>query len=418
MVDDSGGRRVRDVCTAPASVPTVLAVVDYFLPGFKAGGPVRAVANLVTALAPEFRFLVLCRDRDLGDAAPYPGIRPGEWTHAGHYHVRYVPPGRVSLKGMRSELEGIRFDVLYLNSLFSAFTYRLLMLRRLGRLPDVPVVLAPRGELASAALRLKPWRKRAFLRAAKGLSLYRGLRWQASSFHEREDIARFLRWIGDEDAPVALARERPAAFAAPVGRLPKEQGRLRLLFLSRINRMKNLVGALEVLAQVTSEVDFMVCGPVEDVEYWNSCLSAVRRLPPNVTVTYGGEVTPAEVPRVLARHDLLFLPTLGENYGHVVLEALAAGCPVLISDRTPWRDLAEAGVGWDIPLEDRAAFIAALERAAALGRAAHATMVERAVDYARNVAGDASVLEENRALFHGCRSPKNRRGGQPWGGSA
>jgi glycosyltransferase involved in cell wall biosynthesis len=408
---------MNDARTAARAAPAVLAVVDYFLPGFKAGGPVRAVANLVTALAPDFRFSVLCRDRDLGDAEAYCGVPSGQWTQTGEFHVRYVPPARLTMQGLSSELEGTHFDVLYLNSLFSAFTYRLLMLRRLGHLPDVPVVLAPRGELASAALRLKPWRKRAYLRAARAMSLYRGLRWQASSNHEREDIARLLRWIGDENAHVTLARELPAAFAEPVGRLPKEQGRLRLLFLSRINRMKNLMGALELLAQVTSEVDFTVCGPVEDVEYWNICLAAAGRLPPNVTMTYGGEVMPADVPRVLSRHDLLFLPTLGENYGHVVVEALAAGCPVLVSDRTPWRSLAEAGVGWDIPLADRVAFISALECAAALDRVEHTNMVDRALRYARNVAGDASVVEENRTVFHGCMSSDNRRHGHPSGAS-
>ncbi len=40
------------------------------------------------------------------------------------------------------------------------------------------------------------------------------------------------------------------------------------------------------------------------------------------------------------------LQTLGENYGHVIIEALSAGCPCIISDSTPWKSLEESGIGF------------------------------------------------------------------------
>ena len=39
-----------------------------------------------------------------------------------------------------------------------------------------------------------------------------------------------------------------------------------------------------------------------------------------------------------------------------------AGLPVVISDRTPWRNLEQSGVGADLLLEDEAAFLRALAR--------------------------------------------------------
>ena len=61
----------------------------------------------------------------------------------------------------------------------------------------------------------------------------------------------------------------------------------------------------------------------------------------------------------LAKNDLFFFPAHGENYGHVIAEAMAAGCPVLISDQTAWRNLEEKGAGWDLPLDAPGRFRAA-----------------------------------------------------------
>jgi glycosyltransferase involved in cell wall biosynthesis len=46
----------------------------------------------------------------------------------------------------------------------------------------------------------------------------------------------------------------------------------------------------------------------------------------------------------------MVLPTYNENFGYVILEALLAGCPVILSDQPPWRDLEARQVGWTIPL--------------------------------------------------------------------
>lgn len=50
------------------------------------------------------------------------------------------------------------------------------------------------------------------------------------------------------------------------------------------------------------------------------------------------------------------MPAQGENYGHVIAEALCAGVPILIADTTPWRNLEEQGIGWDLSLNNPKAF--------------------------------------------------------------
>ncbi len=64
---------------------------------------------------------------------------------------------------------------------------------------------------------------------------------------------------------------------------------------------------------------------------------------------------------MLPGYDRFFLAPFSENFGHAINEALSAGVPVVISDKTPWRNLQEKGMGWDLPLDNRRAFIEVIE---------------------------------------------------------
>ncbi|MCE2463815.1 MAG: glycosyltransferase, partial [Dehalococcoidia bacterium] len=158
---------------------------------------------------------------------------------------------------------------------------------------------------------------------------------------------------------------------------PKEPGALNLVFLSRVSRMKNLAGALRMLYGLEGKISFDIYGPLEDTAYWAECRKIIRSLPENVAVTYRGAASHEEVGRVMAEHDLFLLPTLGENFGHVIFESLAAGCPVLVSDRTPWRGLEEKGVGWNVPLDEGARFRAILQGCVDIDSETHASLSRR-----------------------------------------
>lgn len=103
--------------------------------------------------------------------------------------------------------------------------------------------------------------------------------------------------------------------------------------------------------------------------------------------------------------DLFFLPTLGENFGHVILEALTARCPVLISDRTPWRNLKAAGIGWEIPIESTDLFRSAIESCAKMDAEALEQMRDRAGAYARDYLMEDDAIYQNRILFQATLGP-------------
>jgi glycosyltransferase involved in cell wall biosynthesis len=164
--------------------------------------------------------------------------------------------------------------------------------------------------------------------------------------------------------------------------------------------MKNLDGALRMLGMVRTPMSLDIYGTQESAEYWGECERVMQGLPPHITVTYHGAVPPDEVICVMSSYDVFFLPTLGENFGHVILEALLAGCPVLISDRTPWRQLCEKRAGYELSLDGPRAFVEALERFAGMSDVQFQEWSDGAARLAREYCQDESLRHEVRAVLH------------------
>jgi glycosyltransferase involved in cell wall biosynthesis len=377
----------------------ILTSVGYYLPGYKAGGPIRTLANMVDRLGDEFEFKIVTADRDFDDTKSYSGIKLDGWNNVGKAEVFYMSPKGRSFRGFKKIICSTESDIIYLNSFFSPhFTIKPLLLRRLRLIPDKSLILAPRGEFSSGALGLKSLKKRVYLWAAKAFGLYRGVIWQASSEHEEADIRR---WFG-KDMPVMVAPDLPPMVHSSDELPPKSgkiEGCLKIVFLSRISRMKNLDGALKMLKGLNGKVQFNIYGPMEDQAYWAECQKIIAGLPGNIDVKYCGSVAHEKVGAVMRVHDIFLFPTLGENFGHVILEALVAGCPVLISDQTPWLDLGKKGVGWDLPLSKPEMFQEVLKMCVDMDNDEYGKWSERARGYGHQVAKDDGVIEQNRKLF-------------------
>jgi glycosyltransferase involved in cell wall biosynthesis len=98
-------------------------------------------------------------------------------------------------------------------------------------------------------------------------------------------------------------------------------------------------------------------------------------------------------------HDLFILPTLGENYGHVIVEAWAAGVPVLLSDQTPWRGLSGKRIGWDFPLSSPHLFHQALMTASQWSGDDWMEIKSACVKEAGKIVNNSGVIEDNRLML-------------------
>lgn len=375
----------------------VLLVTDWFRPAYKAGGPVRSLANLVDALGSEIDFSVVAGDRDLGDRDPFPGIETGRWYERDGHRVCYLPRGAGGIRRLGQLLRSEEFDILHVNGMYSAqFSIAPLAVVRAAR-GTARVIVAPRGMLGAGAMRIRPLRKKIYLAAARRAGLFRDVTWHATG---AEEVAEIHAQLG-ADVRVELAPNLPNRFSgAPPARV-KRPGEVRFCFFSRISPKKGLREALQRMRALprARAISFDILGPVDDQAYWAGCLEEIERLRDVVTVTYRGAVEPDEVRATLAGYHLLVLPTWNENYGHAIIDALAAGCPVILSDQTPWRDLEASGAGWTIPLRDHERFEAALRRCVEMDDTEYARRSRAAFEYAGAVLVDPVAIEKNRGLF-------------------
>ncbi|WP_334564151.1 glycosyltransferase [Micromonospora sp. CPCC 205561] len=322
----------------------VLVTADYFEPGYRAGGPVRSLSSMLDTVGPGIDTTLVTRDRDLGASRPYLGLS-GRWVRRGRCSVFYL--GARNPRQWRDLWRGVRarrFDLLYVNSVWSSYSIVSVLAARLGVLRVDRILVAPRGELGAGALALRRNRKRLFLLGWRRLLGGSRVFWHATTPLEAADIRRVFPAAGQ---PFIAGATGPAADDPPAA--PASTGPARLVFIGRVSPMKNLDLVLAALSRVRGPVEFDVYGPIEDTGYWQRCLALMEALPGDVRATYRGALRPEAVRDTFSRYDAFVLPTRGENFGHVIAESLSVACPVICSDRTPWSEVLEAGGGAVLP---------------------------------------------------------------------
>jgi glycosyltransferase involved in cell wall biosynthesis len=386
----------------------ILIFIDWFLPGYKAGGPIQSVLNFITAFKNELEISVVTSDRDLGDALGYEGIQPNKWIEYTGYRVMYLDPQHQVSKQYKSIFKECDYDLIYFNSFFS-FRFALLPLY-IAKKNALKILLAPRGMLGEGALGIKPFKKRIFLVAAKFLGIYNGITFHATAENEKNEITSHF----GSQIKVHVAPNIPSIKIKDNNIRKKKQNEVTLFFLSRIAPKKNLLGATRFLQKIDANfhIKFQIIGPIDDSDYWAQCKSQINALPANIVVNYIGAIPNNKLHDQLSNCHFLLFPTLHENYGHVIIESLAAGCPVIISNHTPWHFTpdpsplslgrgagGEGVVSWDLPLENPQLWIEVIETCCRMGQEEYDAMSRRAYDYAQNVINDPSVLEANRRLF-------------------
>ena len=209
------------------------------------------------------------------------------------------------------------------------------------------LIISPHGMLMPAALDAK-WAKKM-------------LAWH---LYQRRDMGRAsLLHVTSENEFAAVRRRCPteAVRCVPFGVVDAALVRAYrhakpeklLLFLGRLDPIKNLIGLISAFSAAgLRDWRLLIVGP-DDLGHGDKLRKHIDFLRVSERVTLCPPRYGAAKSELFSSSDALVLPSFSENFGAVVVEALAHGLPVVVSSGAPWSFLEAEGCGWvtdpDVP---------------------------------------------------------------------
>jgi glycosyltransferase involved in cell wall biosynthesis len=334
---------------------TILVLYEFFFPGYKAGGPIQSLVNMMIALQHEYDFKVITTAFDLNETQPYQNIQLNAWNkvqltnNTPAIEVWYSSTHSLKTNTFKKVILEANPAIIYINGLFTQWFTKPLLLKKAGSLKGMDIVICPRGMLQAGALSVKPFKKKLFLSAFKNATLFKGVRWHATNEEEANDIAKHIH----AKANSIVAYNIPKPPVINLTQSNKQENKLRLIYLSLITEKKNLLLLLQILQQCKATIELDIFGPIKDTAYWNLCLAAMQQMPANIKVQYKNDVQPIEVQHTIEQYDAFVSLTKGENFGHALFEAFSCGRPVITSNFTPWKQLQAKQAGWNVDISNK-----------------------------------------------------------------
>jgi glycosyltransferase involved in cell wall biosynthesis len=315
----------------------ILHVIDSI--NLTQGGPSVSVPALAAAQAKQgHRVTIACRDYAyLGPMAEAVGVE-----------VRSVPSSRWR-KGQGGwgcsfrrlvEKEAAKADLVHNHGVWLAANY---YARRAAVKAGKPLVISPRGMLEDWSLRRAVVRKFVAWQLFERKNLESAALFHATADSEAEAIKTALR------IKMKIKIKEPRIVVAPNGvdiperipnrealeaRFAKLRGRRWILFMSRVHPKKGLLELAKAWMQIRESNpgwELVIAGPEQDKGYAEKVRAELKG-----EGVWTGELGGEEKWAALGQAEFLVLPSHSENFGIVVAESLAAGRPVVTTNKTPW----------------------------------------------------------------------------------
>ena len=368
----------------------ILHFIPVYAPSWSYGGPVRSVSVLAEEQARQGQEMtVLTTNADLAKAA-YPGDgRPVQRNGVTvHYYEGNLARGIVS--PALEEAVGVhvaRCDILHITAIWQR-TAR--AAHRAAAKYRKPVVVSPRGALGPYA-----WKRNRLAKVAYHYLFERHHLRRVAGFHytSRQEAA--------ESAPYGFGRpacvlpnglseaswlRNEAAGSAWRTQLDIPREAQLLLYVGRLHHKKGLEILPAVLSRVMAArggtmIHLVLVGPDEDGTQ-GRLTEAARHSGFGGRLHWVPTVPEAELCAAYSAADLFVLPSLHENFGNAAIEALACGCPALVSAETACLEygagLGMSGVGQHTPEAWTAAILSELDQSSSrLGTRERATLMQR-----------------------------------------
>lgn len=383
------------------SKPTILVVTGGYFPGKEYGGVATSRANFAQAMGDEFDIAIVTRDHDYKTAGRYAGIKEG-WNQLGKARVWYCSDEEFNQQTFEKLIKETSPILLYASGTITSYFSHNKYAFRAARKCNVPILITPDGDVCTNAMHTKKLKKIIATILCRLTGAFKGVYFQPTAEEEVENLPKYLKIPKEK---ITLLSNLPYIFPTRTNYY-KEENKLKVVFAGRIHPIKNLKFAIEVLSKVKSDVIMDIYGPLEDKEYWLECQDLIQKLPQNARVEYKGRLEPEQAKLVAKEYDCYFLPTMSENYGYTIEEALMCGCPAIISrGTTPWDDL-DSLAGFAGDLDDTNSFVSELEKIAKMNNEYYQEYCANIHNYLQEKLSYSKLCSDYKALIYKVASTK------------
>lgn len=290
---------------------------------------------------------------------------------------------RVKLIGF-CEVVVADYDVVHIHALWSPVLSKI---AKSAYRAGVKVVWSPHGMLTPWALRNKWWKKFLGLALYQYWSLRRADMLHATAESEVADIRRLGLKNRLVTAPlgVRVNEAKPHCLLSPS--ISNSGNKHTLLFVSRVQRKKGLPNLLDAWARLPCELrgdwTVRIVGPDQD-GHTAELVAQANKLGILDEVAFVGSRYDADLDAEYDAADLFVLPTHSENFGSVVIEALAHRVPVVCTKEAPWKELETQKCGWWIDDNVDALEVALRDGLSRVERGEHVEMGKRGLELVKS----------------------------------
>lgn len=300
------------------------------------GGPSVAIRLIEAALGKLGVAVETATTDDDGPGRRLPratGLLVEEGGASRRYFAKTADTYKISLPLARWLLGHVRdYRLVHIHAMFS---FSSTIAAWSARLAGVPYVVRPLGTLSAYGMGARrPWAKRLSMALVEGPILRHAAAVHFTSAMEQAEAEGLGFAMRPVIIPLAVPAFSEAAVEPLLAKFPALRGQRWAVYLSRLDRKKNVEGLLQAIAlcrQELPDVRWLIAGDGE-VGYVDQLHSLAGQLGLNDRVIWAGHLQGAEKAAALAHAQLFVLPSHSENFGIAAAEALQAGLPVVLGE--------------------------------------------------------------------------------------
>jgi hypothetical protein len=328
----------------------ILISSRFFLPGFKAGGPIKSLKSLIDRNEfKKYKIFIITSDRDQ-QSKVYKKIKLNRILKKKKFEIIYLSKDKQSFISFYKLINQFSPSIIILNSFFDLnFSIKINLLNNFFF--KKKIIIFSRGELLKDAINIKKIKKNLFILLACKLNFYNNVKFLTSSMNEKKNIKFLFRNNKVKFFPILLNKIQ----SINLNKLNYNRNYFKILFVSRILKNKNLLFCLKILKNIKFNYIFNVVGPIEDNKYWNKCLVYAKEN--KINMKYFGPLTNKKISRLMKNSNCFLFPSEFESFGHVIFESLSNGLPVITSSNTNWHNLKLNNCGGSFKLKNIHHFI-------------------------------------------------------------